>query len=383
MIGYFYKIRITKFIFISAILFAITGIVVGCSNNHISQLHEGLSHNPFRKEKPGVSFFGEKVMPISEVEGSFSGVAGWLTEDTILYITNFNTGSNLYTYHLSTGVSSLFFQGDNPIVSTEISPLRDKILIHTAPTSYQAEVIIKDINGETLSETKIDSFELAYEWNHENEEEVLVSAFNEDWSFNTYILNIPEGHLTEVSLPEPFVVWPKESELLYLNWDKNAPNLNAPLKKRNLDNEKEATLMTSVHHVDSSKEYILAVSTGEQDSMQSVYSIMNTEFVKTSEFEVPHLTAFSSWLVPFYDFIDREKKLIYLQPLRSGEADLYDEGFVLTEYSFEKNKGKQLLNQLENEPISCSPNGTLCLYGYQFEKIIDLTEKEIIRLVQQ
>ncbi|WP_404329273.1 hypothetical protein [Mesobacillus maritimus] len=322
-------------------------------------------------------------MPISEVEGSFSEVAGWLKEDTILYITNFNTGSNLYTYHLTTGVSSLFFQSDNPVVSTEISPLRDKILIHTAPTSYQAEVIIKDINGETLSETKIDSFELAYEWNHGNEEEVLVSAFNEDWSFNTYILNIHEDNLTEVSLPEPFVVWPKESELLYLNWDKNAPNLNAPLKKRNLDNEKEDTLMTSVHHVDSSKEYILAISTGEQDSMQSIYSIMNTEFVKTSEFEVPHLTAFSSWLVPFYDFIDREKKLIYLQPLRSGEADLYDEGFVLTEYSFEKNKGKQLLEQLENEPISCSPNGTLCLYGYQFEKIIDLTEKEIISLVQQ
>jgi hypothetical protein len=379
LIGYLNKIRIVKFTF----LFIIAGLVVGCSNNQLSQPHVGSNHNPIKKEKPGVSFFREKVMPITEVEGSFSEVAGWLTDDIVLYITNLSTGSNLYIYHLSTGESELFYQSANPIVSTEISPSRDKIFIHAAPTSYQAEVIIIDVNGETLSQTKIDSFELAYEWNHGNEDEVLVSAFNEDWSFSTYILNIQEDSLKEVRLPEPFVVWPKEKELLYLDWDENAPNLNAPLIKRNLDNDKEDTIMNSVHHVDSSKEYVLAVSTSEQDSKQSIYSIFNRKFVKSTEFEVHHLTAFSSWLVPFYDFIDREKKLIYLHPIRSGEADLYDEGFVLTEYSFENNKGKQLFNDLENEPISCSPSGTLCLYGYQFEKIIDLKEKEIISLVTQ
>jgi hypothetical protein len=378
-----FRIVNVKFFSISAFLFIIAGFVLGCSNNQFSQPNVGSSHNPIKKEEPGVSFFGEKIMPIAEMEGSFSEVAGWLTEDTILYITNLDKGSNLYTYHLSSGVSSLFYQSDVPIVSTDISPLRDKILIHAAPTSYQAEVIVVDINGETLSQAKIDSFELAYEWNLENEEEVLLSAFNEDWSFNTYILNIRNSSLSEVNLPEPFVVWPKAKELLYLKWDENGLNLNAPLIKRNLDNKKEDTIMTSVHHIDSSKEYILAVSTSEQDSKESIYRIMNTEFEKISEFEVHHLTAFSSWLVPFYDLIDREQKLIYLHPIRSGEADLYDEGFVLTEYSFETKKGKQLLNDLENEPISCSSNGTLCLYGYQYEKLIDLKEKEIINLVKQ
>ncbi|MBY0096382.1 hypothetical protein [Mesobacillus maritimus] len=385
MIEYFNKFRIVnvKLIFIVSLLFIITGMVMGCSNNQFSQPNVGSSHNPIKKEEPGVSFFGEELMPITEVEGSFSEVAGWLTDDTILYITNLHKGSNLYTYHLSSGVSSLFYQSDVPVVSADISPLRDKVFIHAAPTSYQAEVIVVDINGETLSQAKIDSFELAYEWNFENEEEVLLSAFNEDWSFNTYVLNIPKSSLTEVPLPEPFIVWPKAKEMLYLKWDENGLNLNAPLIKRNLENKKEATLMNSVHHIDSSKEYILAISTSEQDSKESIYSIMNTDFEKISEFEVYHLTAFSSWLVPFYDFIDREEKIIYLHPVRSGEADLYDEGFVLTEYSFETKKGKQLLNDLENEPISCSPNGTLCLYGYQFEKLIDLKEKEIINLVEQ
>jgi hypothetical protein len=383
LIGYFNQIRIVRFIYISTFLFTIIGIVVGCSNNQISQPHEGSSLNPIKKENPGVSFFGKKIMPLSEVEGSFSEVAGWLTDETILYITNLNKGSNLYTYHLSTGVSSLFYESDDPVVSAEISPLRDKVFIHAAPTSYQAEVIIKDMNGVTLSQTTIDSFELAYEWNQANGEEVVLSAFKEDWTYKTYVLNIREDSVTEVNLPEPFVVWPVEKNLLYLDWDENGPNLNAPLIKRNLDNEKEKALMTSVHHVDSSKEFILAVSTSEHDSERSIYSILNTEFEKTSEFEVPHLTAFASWLVPYYDIIDGEKKIMYLHPIRSGEADLYNEGFVLTEYSFESNKGEQLLNNLANEPISCSPNGTLCLYGYQFEKIIDLTEKEIITLVNQ
>jgi hypothetical protein len=383
LIGFLNKIGVVKFFFIFAVLFSIIGIVVGCSNNHNSQPHVGTSLNPIKKELPGVSFFGEKVMPIAEMEGSFSEVSGWLSDDTILYITNLNKGSNLYTYHLPTGVSTLFYQSENPVVRAEISPSKDKIFIHAAPTSYQAEVIIKDVNGETLSQTKIESFELAYEWNHGNEEEILLSAFNEDWSYKTFILNIRENNLLEVNLPEPFVIWPVEKELLYLDWDEEGPNLNAPLMKSNLDNEKEEALMTSVHHVDSSKEYILAVSTSEHDAEQSIYSILNTEFKKTAEFGVHHLTAFSSWLVPYYDFIDRKEKLMYLHPIRSGEADLYDEGFVLTEYSLENNKGKQLLTDLENEPISCSPNGTLCLYGYQYEKIIDLTEREIISLVKQ
>lgn len=372
-----------KFFFISALLFVMTGMVWGCSNNQFSHPNVGSSHNPIKKEEPGVSFFGEEIMPITEVEGSFSEVAGWLSDDTILYITNLNKGSNLYTYHLSSGASSLFYQSDVPVVSADISPLRDKVFIHAAPTSYQAEVIVVDIKGETLSQAKIDSFELAYEWNLENEEEVLLSAFNEDWSYNTYVLDIPKGSLTELNLPEPFVVWPKAKEMLYLKWDETGLNLNAPLIKRNLDTKKEDTLMNSVHHIDSSKEYILAVSTSERDSEHSIYSILNKEFERISEFEVHHLTAFSSWLVPFYDFIDRDQTFIYLHPIRSGEADLYDEGFVLTEYSFETKKGKQLVSDLENEPISCSPNGALCLYGYQFEKVIDLKEKEIINLVEQ
>lgn len=384
MIGFIAKLRTVNFFPFFAVLFATIGIVAGCVNEKSSQPHVGSNHNlPNIKESPGLSFVGKKVVPISEFKGSFNAVVGWLTDDTILYITNENSGSNLYSYQLTTGVSSLFYKSDYPIVSTKISPQREKILIHTAPSSYQAEIIITDIDGKTLTEAKVDSFELEAVWNHGNEEEVLISAFKEDWSFTIYILNIKADRLAEVDLLQPFVFWPTKDELLYLNWEKDRPSLNAPLVRRNLLSGNEETLMTSVHHVDISNDYILAISTENDDSSQSTYHILNREYEQVASFETEHLSAYSGWLVPFYDIIDDEKRLMYLHPIRSGEADLYDDGFVLTEYSFEENKETTLIDQLGNEPISCSPNGTLCLYGYQFEKIIDLEEKEIINLIMQ
>lgn len=381
LIEYVVRLRTVKCFLFFAVLYTTVGMLAGCVNEKISKPNVGSNHNlPSIKETPGLSFVGQKVMPISELKGSFQTVVGWLTDDTILYITNENGGSNLYSYHLTTGESSLFYKSNDPIVSTMISPLREKILIHTALSSYQAKIIITDIKGNPLTETKIDSFELEAVWNYGSEEEVLLSAFKEDWSFTSYILNIRDNQLSEVDLPQPFVVWPAEDELVYLDWDIDRPSLHAPLVRRSLSSGTEETLITSVHHLDLSRVYILAISTESDDSAKAIYQIFNREYEQVLSFEVDHLSAFSGWLVPFYDMMDDEKKLIYFHPLRGGEADLYDEGFALTEYSFEDSKETTLFNQLENEPISCSPNGTLCLYGYQFEKIIDLKEKEIINL---
>lgn len=384
MIGYVARLRKVKYFLFFAVLYMTVGIVAGCVNERIPQPHVGSNHNhPNIKDPPGLSFVGQSIKPISDIKGSFNAVVGWLTDDIILYITDENGGSNLYSYHLETGESSLFYTSNDPIVSTKISPHREKVLIHTAPTSYQARVIITDIKGNSLVETKIDSFELEFVWNYEREEEVMVTAFNEDWSYTSYILHIQDNRLAEVELPQPFVIWPTEDELLYLDWDKDRPGLHAPLVKKRLLSGDEETLMTSVYHLDISNNYIFSISIDDDDDALAKYDILNREYEQVISFKVNHLTSFSGWLVPFYNLMDDEKKLIYLHPIHGGEADLYDEDFELIEYSFEENKRKTLFQQLENEPISCAPNGSLCLYGYQFEKIIDLKEKEIINLITQ
>ena len=46
-----------------------------------------------------------------------------------------------------------------------------------------------------------------------------------------------------------------------------------------------------------------------------------------------------------------------------------------------RNEKKTIMEGLENEPLSCSPSGDVCLYGYYFEKIIDLESKIVTKII--
>ncbi|SEM28319.1 hypothetical protein SAMN05192533_10234 [Mesobacillus persicus] len=352
----------------------------GCTNERHAQPHAGSSYLPIVKDNP---FSLGKVAPIEDMEGNFYQTVGWLNDQTILYITNIKEGSEVYSYDLDEGVSSSFYKSEYPIVSAELSPSRKQLLIHAAPSNYEGELTVLGVDGKTRYETKIDSFELAYEWNDENENEVLVSSFKEDWSFATYVVNIEEQNIQQINLPQPFTIWPTNKEVLYLDWKEDSPNLNAPLIKRNLGNGKEERLLSSVHYIDSSKDRVLAIYTKENDSERSTYLIFNKEFEQIYTFDTKHLTTFSGWLVPYYDFIDSKDSMLSFLPHSSGAADMYTGGFALTEISLKDGEEREIFSKLANEPISCSPSGTMCLYGFQLEKVIDLLEKEIINLVNQ
>ena len=87
---------------------------------------------------------------------------------------------------------------------------------------------------------------------------------------------------------------------------------------------------------------------------------------------------------PLLRLCGRREKFLTFQPLRSGEADLYDEKFQLVSYPLEGNgEGKIILDQAENEPLSCSPDGKFCLYGFYMENLLNVQTKEIIPLLEQ
>ncbi|MFD6440430.1 hypothetical protein ACFWDG_11595, partial [Peribacillus sp. NPDC060186] len=70
-------------------------------------------------------------------------------------------------------------------------------------------------------------------------------------------------------------------------------------------------------------------------------------------------------------------------PNESKDADQYEGRFTLTKLNWEKGTQEELMKDMENEPLSCSLDGSLCLYGYQFEKIIDMKTHQIQRLFKE
>ncbi|WP_053364096.1 hypothetical protein [Bacillus sp. FJAT-27251] len=369
-----------KFLLFFAFVFLAGISLAGCVKDDSARLHGKASHVPNNKDEPAPGLSGKApVLPV-DVEGDFFKAIGWLDDRTILYITNVSEGSNLYRYDIFDGKSTLLYESPHIAVTAEISPGKKQVLIHSAPSSHEAELAFINPDGEELFKTRLPSFELAFEWNGEAEEKVLVSAFKEDWSYQVYILDIGNENISEVDLDPPFAIWPAEEEIYYLDWDNTGPALHAPLKKRILGTQTEHTILGGVHHLEGSGNLVLAVQTSETDSGMAAYHFIDSRSGERNSFEVMQLSAFSGWLVPFYDF-DTAKSFVYFRPLYSGEADLYGAGFTLSSYSLEEGTEKTLMEGMENEPINCAPDGKYCLYGFQLEKLINLEDKQIIDLI--
>jgi hypothetical protein len=320
---------------------------------------------------------------ITDYEGEFFKVIGWLSNNQLLFITNKGQTSNLYRYELITGHSELLYKSDQPIVTALASPSKKYILIQSTPSSYEGIITIIDRKGKTKYKQELASFELEYAWNPYNETEILVSKFNEDWTFEVFKLDIKKKGLVNLSLTQPFVKWVDRHHIAYMNWDQNNPALFAPIVMKDLSSTKEKIAFKKVYQFTTFQDLLLTITVNEQENTQAIYSFFDRKNQSVFSFTIPQLTKFSDWLVPFYDFNEGKQQFLTFQPLKSGESDTYVDGFQLVSYQLKTGKSSILFDGMDNEPISCSPSGEACLYGGRFEKLIDLKSKKIYNLVKE
>ncbi|WP_034645395.1 hypothetical protein [Bacillus methanolicus] len=325
---------------------------------------------------------GYDIIPLEIPEGEFDKAIGWLDNKTIVYISTVQQGSNVYKYHLPTGRSTLLYKSDSPIVTVYISPSRERILIHSSLSSYEGMIKILTEEGEELVSETIKSYELAFEWNPYNENFLLVSSFTEEWDFHTYILNIEDKELSEFQLAEPFASWLTEDELIYLDWDADHPSLLAPLKKVKYGNRKIEIIMTDLFQAKAFKDNIMTIRLSHESDNMGVYDFYSNELKLSSSFSVPLLSSYSDWLVPYFEFHPENKRFYTFRPRSSGGADTYTGGFEFIYFDIETGKETIILENGENEPVSCSPEGTLCLYGYQLEKFIDVKNSLVFSILK-
>ncbi|MFT9597820.1 hypothetical protein [Mesobacillus sp.] len=356
----------------------------GCSQKLDASLHEGAGHGLNRvKESPGPSFLGADIVPIEIGEQEeFYKSAGWLSDTEILYISNKGESTSiLYSYNLGTGKASLLYRSEQPIITAIPSPEKTKVMIHSA-ASEEGTLTVIDLSGKEMYSTSIQSYELTFEWNPFDENLLVVSAFTEDWAFNSYLLDLRDNNLKEIKLPEPFVRWISEDNLVYQEWDEDGISLKAPLRTFSLKENKTKTILEDVYQFDSQGPYLMTVKVNEEENQESgLYAFFRNGDKSVGSIEVPLLTSFSGWVVPFYDLMENGKNLIYLRATGQGEADLYDGGFDLMRYHIDTGNEEVIINEMANEPLSCSPSGEMCLYGFQFDKLLNIETNEVIDLV--
>ncbi|WP_160118443.1 hypothetical protein [Bacillus sp. V59.32b] len=321
---------------------------------------------------------------LNEENDKFEAALGWLDSETILYSVkqDENQPPQLKVFNRKTGKQEIFYQPEAAIVNVSISPSRNYVLVHTSSSPHKANIDILKQDGTKEYSVAIPSDELDFSWNPYEDGILFLTSFSEDWSFTSYVLDTKKKAIAPLDFPQPFAQWAGKEELLYVDWKKEDPDLRAPLISLNIKNQKKETVMLDVVHFQKIKNGLMAIQVESEKPDQAEYKFYNGKKEQVSSFSVPHVNTFSDSMIPFYSFDDKKNTFYTFTPESAFTGDPYQGTFKLIEYNWETGKKKEVLKEMENAPLSCSSEGSWCLYGHQLESVINMQEKKVYPLLK-
>jgi hypothetical protein len=334
-------------------------------------------------EKTGQNQTEMNIKENSISSQAFKENVDWISDSELLTVKEKEGSAALYITDVFTGDSEKIYDIPFSYVQSMVSPDRDKILIHSAPATYTAMITLIDLTGKELYKEEIPSYELSYEWNEFNTNKLLITSFAEDWSFDVFELDLNEPELKIVDVEQPFLKWNSEVSVLYQDWDKDGLSVSAPLVNKNLLDGKKEIIDSSSIHFERFPGYLLSVHAEEDAESAFSYQFINDTGEILSQYEADLLSRYSDWFIPYYDMIDKKDELITFQANNPGSFDTYSGTFSLKRWNVPEGSGETLFEDLPLEPIQCSPEGLYCLYGKQLEKVINLKNPAIIRLLEE
>ncbi|MDR0138372.1 hypothetical protein RFW18_11520 [Metabacillus idriensis] len=366
------RFRITLLAFITAIIFT------GCSQqshqpHDVSELAE--IRKPATVERYiSVDFLEEKnLIPISDE--NFFSVEGWLDNQHILYLSENAEKSTVYKYNLFTGEKEKVFESAASIVQLELNPDKNLILVHSSPSSFEAEITIIDQMGNVKTKRSIPSSELTFSWSPSGER-LFLTSFDENWTFQTFILNMSDFSLDKNPVEIPFIQWMSDEDVTYLKWDEAEPQLTAPLYKHSLVSKKEVLIDEHIITHANFKDLSFAVVVENEEEPIGSYTFYDGNYENyIYSFDEELLPLYSEWLVPEFDYSSRSGLFYTFVPAE-------DNKFHLTAVDPKNKKTEIVLKNIDNSEIKLSPNGELALYGSYLEKVINLKDSEIKSIVK-
>ncbi|MCC3356732.1 hypothetical protein [Bacillus sp. REN16] len=349
------------------------------SSNAPKSSNKNVSKGPVPTE-----FLGENqhLQPLDLQKADFNSVGDWYDDESVLYVVDDNGNSEIYRYHLFTGEKELFFKTTAPVLTMKANEDHSMFLIHTSDSQNQAKLIAIDKAGTVQYEWTVKSFDLYYSWNPYNSNQVFVTSFLEDWSFQTHLLDIGAERTTKYEVFQPFIQWLNSNTISYLKWDQNALDFFAPLYSYHLNTKTEGLLFENIISFASYKDLLVTYELTQEEKSFAKVGFYNPEKNKQlHEYKMPLLSDYSKWYIPSADYVAGQKKFYSFRPYSTGALDTYGEKFELVSYDMSTGKEEVILEKMDDQPLNFSPNGFLCLYGFQFEKIIDLKTKTVEELV--
>jgi len=362
-------------------------LLAGCISHQLYEVRDV----PYVKSK-GVgkdpipsTFMGDtKEIQALDLSGeAFNTVGDWYDDENVLYIKDQNDGSAIYRYDIYSGENELFFTTNNHVLSMKANEDHSLFLLHTSNERDIAELKVIDKTGNQVFSWEVESFDITYTWSPYQPDELFVSTFLEDWSFRSFVVNAKKESITTIDIPQPFAQWVDASSMVFINWEEE-PSYEAPLYRYNIKTGEQSLIMDKVISFSAFNELLVTIENDIEKESYSFYHLQKPNEKKIlSEFEMPMLSDYSGWFIPFQDYRKSTNTYYTFQPYDTGNYDAYKQGFEFIGVNVDSGEQETILEKIDCLPIRFSPNGRLVLYGYQFEQIIDIERKEINPLINQ
>ena len=150
-------------------------------------LQDHANKNPNLQEQISID-----ALSLNEQEaGKMEAIYGWLSSDTILYSKRLKDEelSQLMTWNLKTNEHKVFYNPTAPISTVSISPSKSYVLVSTT-LKEKVQNNILNANGNPVYSVSLSAYDVTYEWNVYQEDVLFLSTFFEDWTYNSYIVNV-------------------------------------------------------------------------------------------------------------------------------------------------------------------------------------------------
>lgn len=309
---------------------------------------------------------------------TFYQTYGWLSDSEIL-IAEIEEGNYiLRSYNFKNGEKKDIFKENMMVINTKIHSSKEYIALHISESPASAIIKIIEPNGTLVEEVKIESSELHMDWNDEDASLMMITAFYEDWSFDTFIYDIDTQNLTLFESPDPFVKWLDEDTLLSLQWSEHALSGGQIVKIHWRSGDSELTDLSNVVFFDAYGGQLLTVHPKDNEK-EMIYKILERNGETVAEWSAPALSNYSQWFIPEVQWLDNGS-MITLRPIQQG---LIDETSPEFQYVKVLNGEVEVLEEkVEEAAFNCSPDGSLCLSGYESDRIIQFEPYNVWKWIE-
>lgn len=302
---------------------------------------------------------------------NFHFIADWLSDTQILYVEKKDGFYQVNYFDIETGETGMVYKDESFIIDVLVHPSRDYFLVHTGEHENAAAVKVIGMDGTVQHQVEIDSTELAIEWNRTNPDKILFTAFHDDWSFDLFVFDGLEDHLSIIEMDDPFPKWAGDDRIMGMLFEGH-PLDGGELQLFHLDTgENESVGIGNVIYFDVFEDYFIAVQSVDENAFS--YTVRRFDSSVVSGWTLPAVSNYSEWVIPSIEWLDNNR-LLLAGAEKSGQLDEMNAGFNL--YLFVEDKSELLIKGLDSGPLKCSPSGRYCLSGYTSDELIDVNAKE-------